>query len=211
LQEVRRAIEAGRIGRPVFAAAHYGDYLPDWHPWEDYRLSYAARADLGGGVILTLCHPLDYLRWLLGEATVASASAGRLGDLEVDVDDTAQLTLEFASGALGAVHLDYLQRPARHNLEVVGTRGTVRWDNADGAVELWGAAAQTWERIPAPEGFERNDLFLEEMRHFIQVVRGEAQPAAGLEDGVRAVELAVEALASARGRVRSARRQGWIE
>jgi predicted dehydrogenase len=197
LREVKRLLHEGEIGRPVFVAVHWGEYLPDWHPWEDYRLSYAARADLGGGVILTHCHPFDYLRWLLGEASVVFASAGRLGDLDLDVEDTAQISLEFSSRALGAIHLDYLQRPPRHDLEVVGTLGTLRWDNSDGAVELWREGTGTWERIPAPEGFERNSMFLEEMRHFVSVVRGQAEPRVTLEDGARALELAVWALSSA--------------
>jgi predicted dehydrogenase len=74
LNQVKALLESGQLGKPLSARAHWGEYLPDWHPWEDYRRSYAARADLGGGVVNTLSHPLDYLRWLLGE--VESVSAG---------------------------------------------------------------------------------------------------------------------------------------
>jgi predicted dehydrogenase len=197
LREVRRLLEEGEVGRPMYAVAHWGEYLPDWHPWEDFRLSYAARADLGGGVILTLCHPFDYLRWLIGEVAGVSATTARLGDFGLDVEDTAQISLVFSSGALGAVHLDYIQKPPCHRLEVVGSRGTLRWDDSDGAVRWWREATHGWESVPAPEGFERNSMFLDEMRHFIDVVRGEAHPAVGLEDGARALELALAALASA--------------
>ncbi len=67
LRQVKAWLDGAEIGRPVGFRSHWGEYLPNWHPWEDYRLSYAARQDLGGGVVLTLIHPLDYLRWLLGE------------------------------------------------------------------------------------------------------------------------------------------------
>jgi predicted dehydrogenase len=197
LQEVRRAIEAGRIGRPVFAAAHYGDYLPDWHPWEDYRLSYAARADLGGGVILTLSHPFDYLRWILGEAEPLTSVAGTFGDLGLTVEDMAEVTLGFPGGALGTLHLDYLQTPPSHWVEIVGSLGTVHWDGSDGAVRRWTSGEEGWTVTPAPEGFDRNSMFLEEMRHFVSVVRGQVEPRVTLEDGARALELAVWALSSA--------------
>jgi len=65
LQRLSRLLAEGVIGRPLSARACWGEYLPGWHPWEDYRQSYSARPELGGGVILTLCHPFDYLRWLL--------------------------------------------------------------------------------------------------------------------------------------------------
>jgi predicted dehydrogenase len=164
------------LGRPLSARAHWGEYLPGWHPWEDYRQGYSARRDLGGGVILTLCHPLDYLRWLFGEVEALWAFAGRLGDLDLDVEDTAEIGLRYQSGMLGSVHLDYNQRPSAHTLEVVGTEGVIRWDNAD-----------------MPPGFERNDLFLAEMRHFLAVARGEATPLCTLEDGIQALRLALAA------------------
>ncbi len=198
LREVKRLLESGAVGLPVYAAAHWGEYMPGWHPWEDYHRSYAARADLGGGAILALCHPFDYLRWLLGEVTHVSAAAGILGDLGLDVEDTAQITLTFASGALGSVHLDYLQQPASHWVEIVGNRGTIRWDNADASVRWWAVETGAWKEIPPPEGFERNAMFLEEMRHFLDVTRGAAQPAATLEDGVAALEIALLARTRAR-------------
>ncbi|MDD2696216.1 MAG: Gfo/Idh/MocA family oxidoreductase [Anaerolineales bacterium] len=196
LQRVAELVGAGRIGRPLSARAHWGEYLPGWHPWEDYRQGYSARKDLGGGVILTLSHPLDYLHWILGEVRAVWAFSGQLGDLEIQVEDTAEIGLRFENGALGSLHLDYNQRPPTHTLEIAGTLGTIRWDNADGVVNVF-TEAQGWERLPGPEGFERNHLFLEEMRHFLEVVRGQAEPACSLEDGYQALRLALAAHRSA--------------
>ena len=69
LNKARELIQSGALGKVLTVHAHWGEYLPQWHPWEDYRQSYAARADLGGGVIVTLTHPLDYLRYLLGDVS----------------------------------------------------------------------------------------------------------------------------------------------
>jgi predicted dehydrogenase len=76
-------LKDGAIGKPLSAHAHYGDYMPGWHPWEDYRKSYSARDELGGGVALTLCHPLDYLRWLMGEVSSVWAFTGKISDMEI--------------------------------------------------------------------------------------------------------------------------------
>ena len=61
LQRIKELLDNGTIGAVTSIQAHWGEYLPAWHPWEDYRIGYAAREDLGGGVLLTLCHPCDPL------------------------------------------------------------------------------------------------------------------------------------------------------
>jgi predicted dehydrogenase len=194
LQMAAQLLAEGSIGRLVAARAHWGEYLPNWHPWEDYRQGYSARADLGGGVILTLCHPLDYLGWLLGRPELTWACTGTLGDLGIPVEDVAEIVLRFPNGAIGSVHLDYIQQPATHHLEIVGTRGTLRWDSADGSLKLYRAAEATWESFTPPDGFERNWMFMEEMRHFLAIARGQAAPRCTLDDGIHALEIAVRAL-----------------
>ena len=196
LQQVSRLLQERAIGRPVSVRAHWGEYLPGWHPWEDYRKGYSAQAGLGGGVILTLCHPFDYLRWLLGEIDELWAFAGHLSDLELEVEDSAEIGLRFASGVLGSLHLDYNQRPSSHHLEIIGSQGTLRWDNADGAVRVYRAEMGEWEHYPPPQGFERNDMFLAQMRHFLEVVQGKVSPLCSLEDGIEALRLAIAAHAS---------------
>jgi predicted dehydrogenase len=189
LQQIKRLLTENAIGKVISGRAHWGEYLPDWHPWEDYRKSYAARTDLGGGVVLTLCHPFDYLMWLLGNVKTLNARLGRLSDLEMEVEDTAEVLLQFANGALGSVHLDYCQRPPVHRMELIGTHGSIRWDNTDGTVNLFRSSDNTWETFPAPEGFERNQMFVNEMRHLIAIVKGDEQPVCSLEDGIRVLQL----------------------
>jgi predicted dehydrogenase len=197
LQVAARLIAEGAIGQPLSARAHWGEYLPNWHPWEDYQQGYAARADLGGGVILTLCHPLDYMRWLMGEVEALWAFTSATGKLDIPVENTAEIGLRFAGGAIGSVHLDYVQQPTAHHIEVIGSEGTLRWNNNDGALSLYNASSKAWKTWTPPEGFERNWMFLDEMRHFLALARRETPPACSLEDGIRALEIALLARSSA--------------
>lgn len=197
LRQVEAWLAEGAIGRVVSAHLEWGEFLPDWHPGEDYRHGYSARRDLGGGVVLTLCHPFDTLRWLLGEVATVSAETGRLSGLELDVEDVAQVTLRFTSGAIGSVALDYVQRPGRHALRIVGRYGHVRWDASYGAARLGRPGRDDVVFTPHPS-FERNTLFIEEVRHFLDCVSGDARPACTLEDGTRALRIALAALESAR-------------
>lgn len=191
LQNIAEVLAAGEIGRPLSVRAHWGEYLPDWHPWEDYRKSYSARKDLGGGVVLTLTHPLDYLHWLLGDVEALWAFTGQVSDLELEVEDTAEIGLRFHSGVIGGLHLDYNQRPPRHQLEIVCSGGTLRWDNAARALEVYSVEEEGWLEYPLPPDFQRDDLFRAQMVHFIQVAEGKAQPLCTLGDGITALALAL--------------------
>lgn len=196
LQKVKGLLEEKAIGKLLSLRVEWGEYLPGWHPWEDYRQGYSARLDLGGGVTLTLCHPLDYLRWLAGEVEELYASVGRISDLEIDVEDSAEIILRFSTGAVGSVHLDYYRRPGVHRMEMVGSNGMLAWDNADGSVRLYQPETAGWEVFSAPEDFERNTLFLDEMSHFLDVASGKGSSVCTLQDGKRALQLVLAAYRS---------------
>jgi predicted dehydrogenase len=191
LQKAKQLLDSGELGQPISANAHWGEYLPDWHPGEDYRKSYSARSNLGGGVVLTLSHPFDYLRWLLGEVTAVSGRVQNTGKLELDVEDLADVDLEFANGARGAVHLDYLQKPSTHWLEIECSGGKLHFDAIGGLLIVSASTNSQQRQIPVPDGFERNDLFLSEMSHFIDVVSGKTQPVCTLDDGIRALQISL--------------------
>ncbi len=197
LQQIRSLLKEEAIGEPLSVRAHWGEYLPGWHPWEDYKQAYAARQELGGGVVLTLSHPLDYLRWFFGEVEALSAFTSHNG-LQLPVEDEAEILLTFKCGVLGSVHLDYNQRPTSHWLEIIGTKGTMRWDNSDGTVRLarvgQDGSVAAWCEYSPPVGFERNSMFLDELRHFIDVAKGKAKPICTLHDGEAALRLALAAL-----------------
>src|SRR5262245_48452049 len=95
LRQIRAWLGAGAIGSVVTAQVHWGEYLPDAHPWEDYRSGYAARAELGGGVLLTLSHPFDYLRWLLGEIAHEWTIESRCDALGLPVDTCTDVAVRF--------------------------------------------------------------------------------------------------------------------
>jgi predicted dehydrogenase len=194
LIKVKQLLDEGAIGTSLSARAHWGEYLPNWHPWEDYKYGYAARSELGGGVVLTLSHPLDYLRWFLGEVESLWAFLSYTG-LSMPVEDLAEIGLRFENGAIGSLHLDYDQRPPSHILDIVGTHGALYWDNANGITRLAQVLPDgktgSWQDFPPPDGFERNSMFLAELRHFLNVLHGDAEPVCTLTDGIQALKLAL--------------------
>src|SRR5260221_1212322 len=202
LNKARELIQSNALGKVLTVHVHWGEYLPQWHTWEDYRQSYAARDDLGGGVIRTLTHPFDYLRYIVGEVESLWSFNGHISPLELDVEDVAEIGLKFSNGTIGGVHLNYVQRPPVHRLEIVGTNGTLRLDNMDGILHFANAPtpfgsfsnnlpAPVTQTFTLPELFERNQLFVAQTRHFIETIQGKKEPVCTLEDGIMALRLAL--------------------
>ena len=202
MQKIRELLQQEAVGHVVAVRAEAGQYLPDWHPWEDYRQTYSARRELGGGIILDAIHELDYLYYLLGEVESVACFAGKLSHLEIDTEDTAAILLRFADGALGEVHLDYVQRAYSRTCQIIGEQGTIHWQYTSGEVRWYSAADGQWHTFAQPAGWQVNHMYLEELRHFFACLEGAQQPLAGFEDGRRVLEIALAAKRSAEeGRV----------
>lgn len=187
LLKAKALLDAGEIGRLLVAHAEFGQYLPDWRPG-DYRESYSARRALGGGIVLEASHEIDYVRWLAGEVVAVSAVAERLGALEIDVEDIALVTLRLATGALAHLHLDALQRSYTRGCKLIGTEGTLVWDFASG-VRHYSARSGEWKSFPIVP--EKDEMYREELRHFLASVGGAARPLPTGGDGKRALEVAL--------------------
>ena len=194
LKELLRS-DAG-IGPILSARADVGEYLPDWHPWEDYRQSYAGRHDLGGGALLTFSHELDALCWLLGPPSRLTAIADHVSALDVDAEDVAEVLLQFPTGAIGSVHLDYVSRAPRRTLELIGERGTLRWDYHANRLQRYSADTRQWRVEEGDLGFERNQMYLAELAHFARCARGEIEQP--LIDGAQGAAVLALALAARR-------------
>lgn len=195
LRRLRALLEAGAIGRVVAVRIQVGEYLPGWHTYEDYRQMYASRADLGGGVILSQIHELDYVYWLFGMPTRVYALGGHLTRLEVDVEDTTSILLEcHIDGHLVPVHVqqDYIQRPPSRTCEVIGDAGKILVDLRQMTLTAFDAEGNIAESSSDP-GLERNQLFLDEMKHFLACLEGTETPRVSIADGARSLAIALAA------------------
>jgi predicted dehydrogenase len=212
LLRTQALLTAGAIGRVVAVRVEIGEYLPGWHTYEDYRQMYAARADLGGGVILSQIHELDYIYWLFGMPKRVFALGGHLTRLEVDVEDTASILLEcWIEGRVVPVHVhqDYIQRPPSRTCEIIGDAGKILVDLRALTVTAFDAEGSIVESSSTPD-FERNQLFLAEMRHFLGCVEGRESPQVSVRDGAQSLRIALGAKESIRtGDVVDLSKQVW--
>ncbi len=194
LQAIRSLVHSGEsIGTPILARAHFGAFLPDWHPWENYRLSYAARRDLGGGALLTSSHELDYLLWMLGPAErVAGFVAGRR-PLGTDVDETSAVLVRHASGALSAITLSLAQKPSSREVEIVCERGVISFDLLQGSWSVRHADGQA-EEYHLPEGFTIDDTYRAQAQAFLCALEGGVEDLATLSEARESVRITEQIL-----------------
>ncbi len=182
------SVHAGRVGRPWALRCWFGSWLPGWRPHEDYRTTYSARQALGGGVLLDAIHELDLLVWVAGDGdfSVAGALVERVGDLEIDAEDTVKAVLRHRDGLVVEVSLDYLARRYRRGLEVIGSEATILLDWDTSELRISGATTRTVTKV----ALELERAYLAEARRFLTFVdRGEPPPVDGRE-GLESLVLA---------------------
>jgi len=196
---VQQILSDGLLGRPLFAEATVAEYLPGFHPYEDYRRMYASRRDLGGGVTLSQIHEIDYLMALLGRPERVFSIGGKLSSLEVDVDDVSSSLLELR-GVEGRVlpvrlHQDFVQRPPERHLVIVGEQGKLEWSLSGRSLRRWSAEGGLSEAHDYTE-LARNSLFEAELAHFLACVERGETPNVSLAAGAESLAVALSILES---------------
>jgi predicted dehydrogenase len=188
-------LRSGAIGNVIAVRVQVGEYLPGWHGYEDYRRMYAARAELGGGVVLSQIHELDYVCWLFGMPRRLLAIGGHLSRLSVDVEDTASILMECEVGGSPVpvhVQMDFLQRPPSRTCEVIGDSGKIVTNLLEPSVTAFDANGEIVDSYVQPD-FQRNQLFLDELQHFLDCVAGLDSPRVSLREASRSLAIALAA------------------
>jgi predicted dehydrogenase len=197
VQKLKELIESERIGRIYAVNMNWGSYLPEWHPWEDYRTFYMAKKAQGGGALLDESHGIDLLRHLFGEIEWVSGDVGTISDLEIDSDDWASFLFRTRSGIHGKGHFDLLRRDPQIKLEVIGQNGSLTWDRIDHRITVYDAESKSYEVFPFTVA-QLMSMYPAEVQHFLSCVRTGERPSIDLEDGIRTMEVLMAIFESSR-------------
>ena len=193
-------VSDGAVGNILRASAWCGSWLPDWRPASDYRKSYSARSELGGGVLLDVAvHELDYLLWIVGPARSVSALARHASELETDVEDVALIAIELVSGGVAEIGVDYLDRSYTRGCRIVGSAGTLHWSWEEQLLTHRDASGTTHRRVVPSDV---TPTYRAQLERFLQAVREGARapvPAASAQQVLAVID-------AARGSSRTGRR-----
>jgi len=195
IQKMKELLQAKEIGEIRCVRALNSSWLPDWHPWEDYRNFYMASLAQGGGVLLDESHSIDMVRWLAGEITGVFCIDDHISDLEVQSDDVCSMTVRFANGAVGSIHMDMLGRDHRKSLEIIGSEGTIVWTRPPDEVKVFRAKDKAWETF----NYDKEDFaecYIREMQNFIGAIEGKEKLVIDILDGVQTMKVIMAAFQS---------------
>jgi predicted dehydrogenase len=187
LQYVANLLKSQALGPVYHADVTFSEYLPDWHPWEDYRAWFMSKKEQGGGAMLDESHAVDMARWLFGEIRDLSCLTGNASHLEMTADDHAQFMVTYRSGAIGTIHMDLFGRKHRRHLDAVCKHGNIAWDFFQNQVVVDWVDEKRSETIKF--SCERNDMFVAESRWFLDCIAGRAEPNVSGEDAIRTLQV----------------------
>lgn len=194
-QYIKQQVAA--FGKPVNYIYHIGQYLPDWHPWENYKNFFVGDRRTGG---VREIFGID-LPWLLdafGPVTAVTAQKDKLSNLEIDYPDSYFVLLRHANGAKGMLAADVVSPKAVRNFEVFGEGLHLFWEGNPKA--LYRYDAETKEKAPVStyERFEHNarysdniveNAYVDEIANFFGVLEGQETPRWSFEKDKAVIEL----------------------
>lgn len=179
LQRARTLLQEGVIGRLLSIRASVGEYIPDVMP--DYRNMYIS--SLNG--VYELMHEIDLALWFADQPPVRVFGIhGRFSDVGMKSPDMVEILIEFKQQCLASVHLDFFQRARRRQIDLLGTKGTIlvdfaRWDEC--LISLYRSKTHTWTYKKLIT--DRDDMFREEDRLFLQAVASRSPSPLGIAEG----------------------------
>lgn len=158
-------------------------YLPNWRKGVDYRNTYSAHKDQGGGVAIDLIHEWDYITWLLGMPEQVFHVVGRFSHLELDSEDLAIYIARYRDKSV-ELHLDYFGRKTIRQIELYGAEDTIIGDLVSGEVRY----LKSGEIVRLLE--ERDDYQKRELETFLNIVIGKESNSNNIENACRVLALA---------------------
>lgn len=198
----REFVHERHLGQVLSIRCEIGQYLPSWRPGSDYRNAVSSRSELGGGVLLELSHELDYLAWIFGEIAWVNAWAGKLSDLDIDVEDTVHLILghvgkEVDDAPVSSVSMDFIRHDTTRSCLAIGEKGSLRWQATIGKVDYLPAGSATWKTI-FEHSPERDESYSAEWQHFLDCVTNNQTPLVTGEEGLATLNVVAAARKSAK-------------
>jgi len=191
IKMIKKIISSQDLGKIISARVENGSFLPDWHPDENYSKNYSARDDLGGGVILTCIHEIDYLYWFFGKVSNVFSISGKFSDLDIQTEDLSVILLKYENNVIAEAHLDYFQMPNARNCKIICTKGTIIWDMHENVVKCYNIKKKNWVEKLKLTNYDINAMYLDELKYFINCLRGRKKTICDISVGVYTLKIAL--------------------
>ena len=192
--KLKSLIQRKKLGKIYSIDINHGEHLQDFHPYENYKISYAAKKRLGGGVLLTQIHQLDYLYFIFEnfKLKVLNSISYKISDLNIDVDDLfiGNLILENKKNKiLCNVRSNYFERPKSRIIKILGSKGKIEADLNKQIITVYIGKKILIKRF----NYNRNQTFMKEIKYFLNCVKNNKpiNQKYNIENGIKSLELAI--------------------
>lgn len=188
IRKIKSLIDEETIGKVLHFTYHVGQYLPDWHPYEDYRKFYVS-TKVTGACREIVPFELSWITWAVGDIVLVSGIKRKISKLQTSIDDIYSMILEFRNGNVGTVVIDVLSRIPYRTLKIVGTEGVVTWEWREKVVNVYTTEDKQWREYREPPGIRipgyvaEEDMYIEEMRAYTDAIRNGGYPHSLKEEG----------------------------
>jgi predicted dehydrogenase len=192
---IKELVDKKSIGKLEAFSAHAGQWLPDWHPWEDYRTYYVSKRDTGACREI-VPFELTWLTWVLGNFQQVAGMRGKVSELDCDIDDIYQLLLRSKDGLYGHLMVDVLARYPNRSLRLIGSEGTIEWVADTKEVRLFTVESGKWQsfkeatsKVEAGYSYlSAEGMYIEEMQAYADACAGKKPFPMTMEDDHRVLE-----------------------
>ena len=181
IRTIKKLVDEGRIGKILAFRYHVGQYLPDWHPWEDYRKVFFSKKETGACREL-FPFELCWLNWLVGSRVAdVSGTLSKVSDLDMEAEDVLSANLKYKNNVFGSIMIDAISRKPVRTLRIMGNGGTLEWEWQDWMIKVYDAKTKNTEIINAPKedptaGYttQSEAMHEEEIKAFLDAIYGRA-------------------------------------
>lgn len=137
IKKIRELVEVGAVGKVLFFNLYLGQYLLDWHWYEDYRKVYFSRKETGGCKEMLL-YEIIWLTYVFSSELVKiEGFKKKLSNLEIDTNDYYSTFLSFDNNVVGNLTIDLLNRKSQRFFSIIGTEGTLYWNWLESSLVIY--------------------------------------------------------------------------
>jgi predicted dehydrogenase len=175
---IKEFVNNGTLGKISNFSYHSGQYLPDWHPWEDIHDYYVGKKETGGCREI-VPFELSWLNDVFGKVNEVSGINGKTIELGVDIDDVYAIALRYESNIIGTLLVDVVSRSAIRQLVINGDKGQICWNWDDGAIKIYSSENGQWTRYEtekgeSADGYNKNiieEMYIDEVQAFLESIQ----------------------------------------
>ena len=171
IRRLKMWLDEGKIGKLLSCRISVCSYMPNWHPWEDYRDGFMAFHSSGGGALFDCVHGIDMAQWFAGPISSLTAFQRTLS-LEMETDDITCLIAETEDKVVVDLHFDFLDRSNRRRIELIGTDGTAIW-TLEHEHRLVLHPGDSGNGLHFTSRFDWDSCYIAEIKHFFDCIESD--------------------------------------